>query len=598
VHDLDLEVGVAPGRTGDLEVSVRSEFGQASAPFQLRSDEGDLIGRQRALRTLVRATSSSGGASTSGEHAIEALGGDLFDSLFPDGPVRERFEAERDRAEERGGGLRIRLSIDAPEIAALPWEYLRDPKRLDFLGLAAATTLITFISTPREIRPLTVRPPLRILGLIASSSDRPGLEIDRERQRLEDALWKPASGGQIALETLSNGTWRELQSALRDGPWHIFHLIAGGGYDTEHGEGFVHLLDETGRPSRLSASGLGRMLGDHRAMRLAILDMSEAARDDAIDSLSRTASTLVRRGTPGVVAIPGGVSDRAKVEFDRAFYSAIAEGTPVHHAISLARRSIAAAIEGSPEWGAPVLYASADDGVLYKIESRPPPDESIARPAVMSPGPVMTPPAAGASAVAAPMTSRGSAPGDLGSDTLSAAQVASRRSGAKPRLRGATEGPSMAGGTRTGPPKLMDAILHGGYISALVGAEIGALLAMIAVPILKDQGIIEGIAGFWPEQDLSWVKEGAVWIGLWVGIVGGTYTTLRLFRAVDRSWTIGIVAILTLFLIGAVLAPEFQWLAYGDPATLEQIGQRVGFAVIGIVFVARGITRFARNGTL
>jgi hypothetical protein len=596
VQDLELVVSVAQSPAGEAEVSVRSESGQDTAPFNWRSDDHDLLQRNRTLQARERGTSTSR-STTPSVQAIETFGDDLFDSLFPDGPVRERFDAARGLAERRGLALRIRLSIEVAELAGLAWEYLRDPKRAEFLGLAAATTIARSVAVSRRIPPLTIRPPLRILSVIASAPDHPELEVDRERQRLEDALWKPASAGLVALETLSNGTWRELQSALLDGSWHILHLVGSGGYDDRHADGFVRLPDETGRPSRLSAKGLGRMLGDHSALRLAILDVSEAAREDTIDALVDTALTLTRGGTAGVVALPG-LMDRATVEFHRAFYAAIADGVPVHVAIAIARRSMAAAIEGSFEWGLPALFTSADDGVLFQIESAPASVEPITS-QLTSPHPVLQPPAAAVASASPTAATHGGESADLGPTTMSSDRLTSRLSGTKVAGRSATEGASMARERRTDPRKLIaDAIMRGGYVSALVGAELGAFVAMLVIPILNDQGIIENILGIWPDQDLTGFKEGALWIGLWLGIVGGAYATLALFRVADKAWTTFIVAILAVFFIGAGLLPEFSWLGYGDPSTLDNIGQRVGIAMAAIVIVARGITRFARNGTL
>ena len=42
-------------------------------------------------------------------------------------------------------------------------------------------------------------------------------------------------------------TSSELEDALDEGPWHVFHFIGHGGYDRAANEGTLALADETGR---------------------------------------------------------------------------------------------------------------------------------------------------------------------------------------------------------------------------------------------------------------------------------------------------------------------------------------------------------------
>jgi hypothetical protein len=182
------------------------------------------------------------------------------------------------------------------------------------------------------------------------------------------------AGGSIHLEWLPTGTWRALQAALLQGPWHVFHFIGHGGFDKVRGEGFVYLSDENGRAARMSAANLGRLLGDHEPMRLAVLNSCEGASGDDADVFSSTAAALVQRGTPGVIAMQYPITDRAAIEFSRSFYDAVAGGSPVDTALAVARKSISFEVPDSLEWGTPALFLRAPDGVLFKI------DKSIATP--------------------------------------------------------------------------------------------------------------------------------------------------------------------------------------------------------------------------
>ena len=58
--------------------------------------------------------------------AASQLGEALFATVFA-GEVGARFKSSLDIAGRQGTGLRIRLRLAAvPELAALPWEYLRN----------------------------------------------------------------------------------------------------------------------------------------------------------------------------------------------------------------------------------------------------------------------------------------------------------------------------------------------------------------------------------------------------------------------------------------------------------------------------------------
>jgi hypothetical protein len=57
---------------------------------------------------------------------------------------------------------------------------------------------------------LEVAPPLRILGMIASPSDLPRLDVDREKARVEHTMAGLMSGGLVELVWLPGQTRRDL----------------------------------------------------------------------------------------------------------------------------------------------------------------------------------------------------------------------------------------------------------------------------------------------------------------------------------------------------------------------------------------------------
>jgi hypothetical protein len=488
VDYLDFEVQVSPGNAGEYAVAVRSEYGDASGTMRFPFDTLALQNRLQALQiALLRSASPVRRAPTAEEEVAQSFGRELFDALFAQGALLGRFEAARDGAWERQVGLRVRLRIDAPELAALPWEYLYDTARGDFLGLSISTPVVRYVALPRPVRPLAVTPPIRILGLIAESADLPSLDSARERQRLESALAAMTAEGLIELEWLPVGTWRALQTALLDGPWHVFHFVGHGGFDKVRGEGFVYLSDEGGRAARMSAANLGRLLGDHEPMRLAVLNSCEGASGDDADVFSSTAAALVKRGTPGVIAMQYPITDRAAIEFSRSFYGTLANGSPVDTALAVARKSISFEVPDSLEWGTPALFLRAPDGVLFEIAAQPvvssagrpvrevepgPGLEAPVKAAIdltLVPPPVIPAPPVQTPIVAAPAVSARVADPTLASGSLPAGQ--SRQSGPS-SMRSLARNSLVA----MAFPTLYLPAWRSGHIQVLVGWIVGAVV--------------------------------------------------------------------------------------------------------------------------
>ena len=132
-------------------------------------------------------------------------------------------------------------------MAALPWEFLYDPRQTEYVCLSRNTPVIRYLEAAQPIQPLAVKPPLRVLGMIAGPSDLEPLDVARERERLETALKELCVRRQVELTWLVGQGWRDLQRAMRGGPWHIFHFIGHGGFDEAGDEGIIALTGDDGR---------------------------------------------------------------------------------------------------------------------------------------------------------------------------------------------------------------------------------------------------------------------------------------------------------------------------------------------------------------
>ncbi len=365
--DFELEIGLGEGHLYPVTV-LRSPAGEAREKIEFPFGELELENRLQALQiALLRAGGIRRQTLTPEERAVQDFGRALFEVLFP-GEVRSRYDVSRREAMAQNRGLRLKLRLQPPELAALPWEFAYDPRNAEYVCLSRNTPLVRYLELPQPVAPLQAELPLRILGMAVSPPDSPPLDVTAEKRRMEAALDGLCRAGLVTLTWLEGQTWRDLQRAMRHGPWHIFHFIGHGGFDRATDEGFVTLADETGAAQRLSATQLGRLLADHHSLRLAIFNACEGGRGSVQDVFSSAAAILVRRGLPAVLAMQYPITDRAAVEFARVFYEALADGLPVDTATSEARQAISIASR-SVEWGVPVLYMRATDGRLFSPQS-------------------------------------------------------------------------------------------------------------------------------------------------------------------------------------------------------------------------------------
>jgi WD40 repeat protein len=384
--DFDLEIGQGLGQTYPVAV-IRSPAGEARGTLHFPFDEAAL---KDYLDQVQAALDGSSQTRRQAAQAVQDFGQRLFEALFS-GDIRSCYDvSQREAARQEDRGLRVKLRIQTPDLAALPWEFLYDARQGEYVCLSRQTPIVRYLELPQSAQPLQVKPPLRILGMIASPSDQAPLDIQREQGRVGEALKGLVADGLVELTWLEGQTWRDLQRAMRGGPWHIFHFIGHGGVDPNAGEGLLALADEDGRTHLMTATQMSHLLADHRSLRLALLNACEGAQGNERDLFSSTAATLARHGIPAVLAMQYEISDRAAIECTRSFYEALADSMPVDAAVSEARKAISLEIANTLEWATPVLYMRSADGALFEVEQK----------AKSAPEPVQAAPAPAAAQVA------------------------------------------------------------------------------------------------------------------------------------------------------------------------------------------------------
>jgi len=355
--------------TGGQVVVADSSFGgMYRAPFDLDTDAAGVARFEAALRTTARRDVGEDAADSDapGQAAMIAdqLGATLFAALFT-GQVRTGLRQTQTRADVDGVPVRIELVLDAtPELAAVPWELLRDEELGRRYALSNRTPIVRHLGVAEPVRRVTRRGPLRVLGMAVSPPDLAPLAVQREWRGIDAELQPAIASGQVELHLVDPPTLDELGRKLLNKPWHVFHFIGHGGWTAE-GDAALAFAD-AGGPDALStmvrASTLAMTLGDDVDLRVAVLNACHTASGTDRQALDGVAHGLLRQGIPAVVAMQFAISDAGAVVFAERLYAAVASGMSVDRAVVEGRKVLAAR---GDEWATPTVYLRGD-GVVFE----------------------------------------------------------------------------------------------------------------------------------------------------------------------------------------------------------------------------------------
>jgi tetratricopeptide (TPR) repeat protein len=349
----------------DFELEIEAARDDGLYPVSiLRSPGGEATSTLDATNLL---TGFHVGAPPATQNDARNLGSQLFEALFQR-DILSRWDVSKQLAATQGAGLRLRLRLTPAEITVLPWELLFDARVDEFISLSRSTPLVRYLPLGSPPEPLTVKPPLRILAVVAAPTDLPPVDAVRERERLTQAVQRLSRSRGVELVWLEGDTWRHLQEAMQQGPWHIFHYVGHARLNGVSGSGEIVLSGDSGVSSPIPADQLSGLLQDQRDLRLVVLNACEGARSAEAQPFSSLAASLVQAGLPAVVAMQYEITAQAATEFTRSFYGALASSLPVDAAVAEARKAMNLAAPASVEWATPILLLRAPDGQLWEQE--------------------------------------------------------------------------------------------------------------------------------------------------------------------------------------------------------------------------------------
>ena len=278
----------------------------------------------------------------------ERLGEHLGEALFPE-PVRALLLQAARTAAQSQAPLPIYLHLRAPELAALPWEWLllrhsstwRPALREDY-------PLLRMQGRTPPAKPLGVSGPLRMLAAAPQGEAAQLAELER-------ALAPAVRERLLTLEALTVGRLSQIAAMLERKDFHVLHCAA------------PVVWDADGRPRLLDGAGtleLLRLWERAPALRLVAL-MPAAAEPGLIASAAPLlAAELVQKGVPAAIALGGALSSEQVAVFTRGCYSALARGEPADVAVTAGRRDLA---EQAGGWGMVQISLRPNGERLFRL---------------------------------------------------------------------------------------------------------------------------------------------------------------------------------------------------------------------------------------
>lgn len=312
---------------------------------------------------------------------MKRFGGALYECLFRQN-IRDAFlEAYGEVRNDDDLSLRIRLIIEPPEIARLPWELMYDKKQDLFLCTSDKTSITRFLQVPNTPRTLTVKLPLRILVAIPlnKKEDDSELETAAERKVVEDAFKDLKQRNLVDIDFVDQPvTVSAINAKLDEKDYHVFHFIGHGCFESD--EGHLRINPEESDGSELSdfqkegwirADSFANLFTNRHSMKLVVLNSCQGAKISSTKPLAGVAPRLLRRNIPAVVAMQYPIFDDSALIFSREFYRKLCRGREsglLDPAVINARNMILIQRSNGLDFATPVLLMRTTSGVIFDLK--------------------------------------------------------------------------------------------------------------------------------------------------------------------------------------------------------------------------------------
>ncbi|MES1243463.1 MAG: CHAT domain-containing protein [Acidobacteriota bacterium] len=294
----------------------------------------------------------------------------LSGRLFAPAEIGQRFAETRAAAETDRLRIRLRLQIhsNAPELHALRWENLTDPRNGEWL-LTSETLIFSRLVAGADWQRVALRPRSQMQALVAAANPSdlqsvwnlppidPAKELERARAGLEDKA-QPLEGVPVTLPNLAE--------ALRRKDYDILYLACHGAL--RDGEPWLLLEDENGKAARIGGAHLVEHLRSLEVRpRLVVLASCESAGTGqgaaGAQALAALGPRLAEAGIPAVLAMQGSVSVETLARLLPDFFQALWEDGRVDYALAVARSRI----RDRPDRWMPALFLRLKNGRIWYV---------------------------------------------------------------------------------------------------------------------------------------------------------------------------------------------------------------------------------------
>jgi hypothetical protein len=334
-HDFELQMRCLPGQTGYL-VDVEATTGPATAFSSLKISHPDFI----ELYGNVLAAAAD-------YDSREKFGRRLFKEVFVEA-VRDRWVDCRARAEAAGRRLRLRLRIEDPELAVLPWELLYDD---DFLS-ASGDVYVSRYFPVSEPRPSVLNGKAKVLVIVESPPDQP------VQDELLDRLKTSLGGLDERFATpvvLDNPDIAGINTEMLKG-YEVVHYVG-------HGKKDAVQMAASGDWVVKDAREFAALFTGNASVRLVLMNVCGGGPTTTFGLISGLGPLLAARRIPAVIAMQyNTVLQATAADFNHSFYAALAQSCPVDACVNSARRALRAQNQSTRDWSTPVLYMCARTG--------------------------------------------------------------------------------------------------------------------------------------------------------------------------------------------------------------------------------------------
>jgi hypothetical protein len=341
-----------------------SSQGQPSGKLRYEEKKNDLVPLLEAQRNYEN-----------NSQAAKELGEMLFEVLFDDTLRNDFVLFYNDVVQKQKQILRIELDIDEqslPEIAALPWEFMRVPQSAG-IGIILLGTVPHVSLSRRRAQWIPAQPirlgageKLRIALVVSAPNNLAPVDYATLEKNLEGLVTNFPE--KVELLPISQGNPEAINEVLEEKP-HILHFVGHGRAKNDEDEEVEELAltdPDLGDAIWVGADFISELLNTHKPA-LVMLQACDSGALSGKQPFFGVASRIVQQNIPVVVAMQYEVTNATANRFSRKFYEEILKGEPVDIAAQFGRRqiSLGATLFNKRDFATPVIFMRVEDGNLF-----------------------------------------------------------------------------------------------------------------------------------------------------------------------------------------------------------------------------------------